>query len=59
MFVVETPDAKRLMKSYILMGVFLLALGSFGGLLTMHAYVKPRPVRRGVRLFGIALTRGG
>jgi hypothetical protein len=61
MFVVETNDAGLLRKSAVLMAVifFFFGLGGFGGVLTMHAYVKPKPVREGVRLFGFRLRRRG
>lgn len=60
MFVVQTSEAeaKRLRKSCILVGVMLVLLRSIGGVLTMHIYVKPRPIPQGVRLFGFRLTRG-
>jgi hypothetical protein len=57
MFIVETPEAGRLRKPCILMGVLFGLLGAFGLLFTMHVYVKPRPVRQGVPLFGFGLTR--
>src|SRR5215211_1574871 len=35
----------------------LIALLSIGALMTMHLYVKPRPIRHGFRLFGFRMTR--
>lgn len=52
MFLIES-NREAFRKSSKIMGVLLALTGSFGLLLTMHAYVKPSAdIPRGLRILG-------
>jgi hypothetical protein len=55
MFIVQTGDARRLRKFCLGMGAIYLVMGAMGALFTMHAYVRPRPEKKGFRVLGFRL----
>jgi hypothetical protein len=53
MFIVETRSAKVARKTSIFVAIGLALTGSFGALLTMHFYSRPKgPQPIGWRVFG-------
>ena len=53
MFIVESKSSRAARKMSFVIAVALLLVGSFGGVLTMHFYVRPKPPEPpGWRFFG-------
>jgi hypothetical protein len=57
MFVIETERSNAARKMSVVMIIAAVVLKSFGGLLTLHTFVRPKPRVEGFRLFGFRLGR--